>query len=378
MKSRAHFDVLIAGAGPAGTACATLLASAGLSTILFDKARFPRDKICGDCVNPASWGYFEMLGVAEVLRSLDLRPVESVRIANLRGNQIVVRVPSVPERPFFAIQRNVLDNLLLQNAIRKGTRFREETQILDATFDGTWNVLVRGKDGIEPYSCDYVIGADGRNSTVANKIGAWTRAHALNVSKKRIGIQWHADAQFAVGSEVHLYTMNDGYFGIVNIDGRSSNIAMVTSPVVARTALDSFQDFAERTVYSNPVFKRFARHIEPHDHIVTTYPINPIRRYWRAKKAYLVGDARQTVEPFTGEGIYLSLQDGVRTAHRILKTRRKAQPRQPLPVKRTFWVNKAFSPVLRNHRMTESMVSLAAKHTGLSNFFGWTVFGLAD
>jgi flavin-dependent dehydrogenase len=59
--------VAIVGGGPAGAACATLCAQAGLRTLVLEKAVFPRDKVCGDCVNPGCWPLFQQLGVARTL-----------------------------------------------------------------------------------------------------------------------------------------------------------------------------------------------------------------------------------------------------------------------------------------------------------------------
>lgn len=373
MSPTPHYDVIIAGAGPAGSACGTLLAREGLSVLLLDKSKFPRDKICGDCINPASWTYFDLLGVTEALRRLDLRIIESIRIANLGGKEIVVKAPANSARPFFAIRRSILDNLLLQNAMREGARFLEETMFLDATKEDSWNVLVRRNNGIESYRCDYLVGADGRNSTVANKIGAWSRTKSSVVSQKRIGIQWHSDFQSAIGSEVQLYTMKDGYFGIVNVDDRNSNIAMVTNPNVARKALDNFPGFIEETVFSNPIIGQYARHFEPHNEVVTTFPINPVRRYWRESKTFLAGDARQTVEPFTGEGVSFALEDGIRTARQILGSYEKRVPSFIQP-RGDFWVNRVVSPVLRNHEFAESLVALFSQIPWLPRLLARTVF----
>ena len=57
------WDLIVIGAGPAGSACASLCAKAGKSVLLLEAARFPRDKVCGDCLNPAVWPVIERLGL---------------------------------------------------------------------------------------------------------------------------------------------------------------------------------------------------------------------------------------------------------------------------------------------------------------------------
>ena len=62
--STENVDVLIAGAGPAGTIAATILARAGTRVMVVDRARFPRDKLCGDTLNPGALAVLQRLGLA--------------------------------------------------------------------------------------------------------------------------------------------------------------------------------------------------------------------------------------------------------------------------------------------------------------------------
>jgi menaquinone-9 beta-reductase len=64
------WDVTVIGGGPAGSSAATFTAKAGLKTLLIDRAVFPREKVCGDCLNPGCWEVFDQLGVAEEIAGL--------------------------------------------------------------------------------------------------------------------------------------------------------------------------------------------------------------------------------------------------------------------------------------------------------------------
>src|SRR5215470_3380903 len=63
--SSMNYDVIIIGAGPAGSTVSTLLARAGLRALLLEKSRFPREKLCGEFITPECFNVFDRLGVRE-------------------------------------------------------------------------------------------------------------------------------------------------------------------------------------------------------------------------------------------------------------------------------------------------------------------------
>src|SRR5439155_206986 len=62
------FDVAIVGGGPAGSSCAAFCALAGLDTLVLERENFPREKVCGDCLNPSCWSVLERLGLPQPIR----------------------------------------------------------------------------------------------------------------------------------------------------------------------------------------------------------------------------------------------------------------------------------------------------------------------
>ena len=121
-------DVLVVGAGPAGSACAQLLAAAGRRVLLVDQHEFPRDKVCGDGLIPDSHAALQLLGVADEVASL-ATPVAQMRCVGPRGSQ--VDVPGT----LSVLPRKVLDHVLVRAAQRAGaqllTPWRFEAPLLD-------------------------------------------------------------------------------------------------------------------------------------------------------------------------------------------------------------------------------------------------------
>src|SRR5437870_4995716 len=122
-------DVAIVGGGPAGSTCAAFCASAGLRTLVIERAKFPREKVCGDCLNPACWPVLERLGVAEAVRAAPHGELNGVEFIGIDGHSIVVPLPSGANAEI-AIRRSIFDQLLMERARSLGAEVREGETLL--------------------------------------------------------------------------------------------------------------------------------------------------------------------------------------------------------------------------------------------------------
>src|SRR5438132_476673 len=88
------FDVAIVGGGPAGSSCAAFCALACLRTLVLEREKFPREKVCGDCLNPSCWPVLERLGVAQRVRDLPHSKLAAVEFIGIDGRKVIVDLPS--------------------------------------------------------------------------------------------------------------------------------------------------------------------------------------------------------------------------------------------------------------------------------------------
>src|SRR6187402_227912 len=114
------FDVAIAGAGPAGTVCAALCAQAGLRVIVLEREVFPREKVCGDCLNPACWPILERLQLVERVSSLPHGVLDRVEFIGVGGRILAVTLPA-GDRGEIAVKRSLFDQLIMNRARELGT-----------------------------------------------------------------------------------------------------------------------------------------------------------------------------------------------------------------------------------------------------------------
>src|SRR5437588_7357319 len=122
------FDVAIVGGGPAGSTCAAFCAAAGLRTVLFEREKFPREKVCGDCLNPACWPVLRRLEVAEQVQNLSHAKIDAVEFISIGGRKVVVNLPRDGESEI-AVKRSLFDNALLGRARELGAEVHESSVV---------------------------------------------------------------------------------------------------------------------------------------------------------------------------------------------------------------------------------------------------------
>ncbi|MGZ5538622.1 MAG: NAD(P)/FAD-dependent oxidoreductase, partial [Chthoniobacterales bacterium] len=139
------FDVAIVGSGPAGAACAAVCARAGVRTLLLEREKFPREKVCGDCLNPSCFPVLQRLGIAERVRALPHGKLRRVDFIAIGGRTISIELPPDVE---IAVKRSLFDELLMTRARQAGAEVRDGAIVSGITpptsTSGGWTIAVAG------------------------------------------------------------------------------------------------------------------------------------------------------------------------------------------------------------------------------------------
>lgn len=302
--------VLVIGAGPAGTAAALALRARGVEVCVVDRARFPRDKTCGDALSNRACALLAALGIDPAAL------VEGQGVVR-RG---VVRFPDGTrlarsyDRPGRIVPRRKLDAALHDAAAEAGARLFDETPVASLERTATGTFVAAGPR--LRWEAETVIAADGPGSVAWRASGrAYPRGRALGFPATQYleGIRPSADDDAAV----HWFETDlpGGYgWAFPAVDGRTNAGVWVRADLY-EPRRGSLRMLLERFLARHPERFDGARPVSP----VRVWPLPLAPAAWpRAEPGLLLaGDAAALADPLSGEGIWQALRSGQLAAEAV-------------------------------------------------------------
>jgi geranylgeranyl reductase family protein len=280
-----RFDVIVVGAGPAGSTAAFRLAAEGASVLVLDRQRFPRDKPCGGGVTIRGARLLPFAIDPVVERVVD-------RINVTMGHHGPRRDVTAAAPLILMTQRRRLDHFLIEQAIAAGTEFRDRARVRNITVASD-RVVVDTDHG--PIAADVLVGADGANGVTRAALGAPAPSFAVALEGNLPrGTDGFDDASYETAALLEFDTIPGGYGWIFPKDDHCN------------FGVGGYLDEGPR-LREHLVELCAAHGITADDLEQLRGHRLPIRRAGTpvaTPRALLVGDAAGLVDPFSGDGIY--------------------------------------------------------------------------
>ena len=330
-------DVIVVGAGPAGSSAAFHLAQAGVDVLLLEKAAFPRDKVCGDGLTPRAVRQLVAMGI-------DLDAPGWARNNGLRivgaGHRLELPWPELASFPPYGMVRTRMDfdELLARHAEKAGSRLMERTAVTGPVFDEATGRVVgvtarpvdeRGrKVGDETtYRAPVVIAADGVSARIAIALGLERRENRPMGVAVRAYYQTPRHDDPWMESWLELWdgtpgssNLLPGYGWIFGVGDGTANVGLgILNTSKAFQHVD-YKDVLQRWLSHTPEewgFRDDANRVGRIGSAALPMGFNRKPHYTRG--VLLCGDSGGMVNPFNGEGIDYALESGHVAAETIVQ-----------------------------------------------------------
>ncbi len=321
-------DVIVVGAGPAGTATAAYLAMAGLDVLVLEKTSFPREKVCGDGLTPRAVKELITLGIPTPeddgwIKNHGLRIIGG-------GMRLSLPWPDLASFPPYGLvrTRQDFDDILAKHAVKHGARLRELTSVTGPILDSRGSIVgvtakavgESGRTGGPElrYTAPLVVAADGNSSRLSLSMGREKRDdRPMGVAVRTYYTSprhdddyleswlelWSTDAN---GKKVLL----PGYGWIFGVGDGTSNVGLGILNTSSAFGKTDYKDVMRRWVATMPQEWTYSEETMVGPIKGAALPMGFNRQPHYADGLLLVGDAGGMVNPFNGEGIAYAMESG--------------------------------------------------------------------
>lgn len=384
-------EVIVVGAGPAGSVAATVLAQAGRDVLLLDRTRFPRDKACGDMI---PWGAVQLmfdLGMGEAVRAADFYPIKAARIVSPSGVVFETSLADHGGPDTCIVPREVFDTLLWEHAGKNGAHF-EIVQVEEPILQDGRVVGVRGRTPESRYAggesarggalreirAQLVIAADGATSVIARALRG-TRSPDLH---RAVALRAYVDDLDLTDHMSESYFTRDlipGYGWVFPAGERCANVGVGLRLDLFRRKGRTLKEMLDDFLHLPMIAARRGRDSRVEKVLVwqLNFGSDVFPRAYDG--ALLIGDAGGFTDPLTGGGIYGAMVTGKLAGEVALQALAEGDPRrQALAPFEAGWRQQLWPSfrlgywlqrwLISSPRLVDLIVAFMVRHPGLVQY----------
>lgn len=307
-----HFDVAIAGAGPAGSSAAIRLQQSGARVLLVEEKAFPREKLCGEFISPECVSHFEALGVIGEIYQAGATAISNTVFYTRRGKSVTFSNDWFRSAtPALGLSRREMDNKLLERAGDVGVTVIQNAHASPLVDEAR---RVKGleirSDGVNrKYPAWLTIDATGRTRALVRQL----EAPGNNETRRRRLVAFKAHlrgATVAAGAcEIYLYPR--GYGGLSRIENGLSNLCFIVAAEDVRRCNSDPEGVMRSIVMKNARAAATLKDATVHGSwLSVSLDGFGSRKPASASGLLTIGDAASFIDPFTGSGMLMALESG--------------------------------------------------------------------
>lgn len=332
--SKASYDCIVLGAGPAGSTAAALVSRAGFSTLLVERERMPREHV-GESLMPETYWVFEKLGVLE--------KIKSGRFARKVGVQFVSNTGKESQPFFFRmhdprecsetwhVERPQFDQILFENARDKGAECMDSARVLDVIAAGqrVAGIQLQTADGgTRDIPCKVVIDCTGQQSMLANKYGL--KHVDPDLKKSSIWRHYRGAARDESGGGVktiisHTRDKRAWFWYIPQADDLVSVGVVGDNDYLLKERLPPEQTFQEELQKCDGVRRR-VEGAEPLDDLRVAKEFSYTTERSAGDGWVLAGDAWGFIDPVYSSGVYFAMKSADMAAECVINALENDDP----------------------------------------------------
>ena len=313
------FDVIIAGAGPAGSSAAIHLARNDLRVLLVEQKKFPRAKLCGEFISPECVRHFENLGVADAINISSPVALTETIFYSTRGHHVTIPSSWFGGPDALGLSRAVMDHVLLQRARDCGVTVLEGTTINEPIREGDNVRGVRLRTN-EEYRAPLTIDATGRAHILTRKL----HTGEPKSKAKLIAFKAHLRNARVAPNACEIYFYPEGYGGLSSVEGDVSNLCFIISAEQVKRHYSNPELVMREMVMKNQRAAYTLEQAQPESERLSA----SWERFGRqqpspANGLLAIGDSAAFIDPFTGSGMLMAFESGELAADVIVRHRDK-------------------------------------------------------